>query len=278
MKRFNEKITLVKNSRGCYILDTVKGCSIVNARPRGCYDDCYAHNIASRYGMDFGKTIRRGFAVDDQLPLFSFEDGKHLNRVISELKKIDMPFVRIGEMGDPSWNWGHTLAICEQIKPAGKQIVIITKHWTEVPNDLLSMLDGICVNTSVSALDTKADLNERLWQYERLKPYCKSVLRVVSCDFNRDNAEGLERSKVQDYLLAQANVIDTIFRPSKTNPLLVNGVIHAKKTQFLRAQVLASVHNANTYFGHCGECPDMCGINATSETMSTDTHLHLVAQ
>ncbi len=277
MKRFKQTISLVKNSRGCYILDTVKGCSIVNSRPRGCYDDCYALNIASRYGMDFGRTVKREFVTDETQPLlFSFEDGRHLNKILGELRQIDMPFVRIGEMGDPSWDWRHTMSICEQIKPAGKPIVIITKHWREIPEDLLPRLNGICVNTSVSALDSEQELNDRLWNYERLKPYCKSILRVVSCDFNTEHPGGAEKAKIQSYLLSQAGALDTIFRPSPSNPLVANGVINVTKKRFLRSEVLASVHNPETYFGHCGTCPDMCGINIDSDnTQRTTTNTYM---
>lgn len=264
MKRFKGVLTLVKNSRGCYILDTVKGCSIVNSQPRGCYDDCYARNIASRYGMDFGTTVKRELTPDaesSQPDLFGFEDETHLASIIKEIKKADMPFIRIGEMGDPSWDWPHTLAICEKIKAGGKPIVIITKHWTAIPDKLLPLLDGICINTSASALDDEEDRAYRVGQYERLKPHCKSVLRIVSCDFNLDNHEGQERAYAQEQLFKNENTLDTVFRPSANNPFLLRGVIKAEKTKFLKSTMLASVHNPKTYFGHCSTCPDMCGIN-----------------
>lgn len=262
MKKFKGVLTLVKNSRGCYILDTVKGCSIVNAQPRGCYDDCYAMNIASRYGMDFGTTVKREFTQDDSQPsLFGFEDDAHLNKILKEIKKADMPFIRIGEMGDPSWDWPHTLAICEKIKAAGKPIVIITKHWTPIPDKLLPLLKGICINTSASALDDDEDRAYRLAQYERLKPHCKSVLRIVSASFNLENFEGMERAKIQDSLFQNENTLDTVFRPSKTNPFVTRGVINVGRAKFIKGEVLASVHNPKTYFGHCSTCPEMCGVN-----------------
>lgn len=265
MKTFKSAITLVRNSRGCYILDTVKGCSIVNTQPNGCYDDCYAKSIADRYRLDFGKTVARQFTPDAptaQVPLFDFKDDAHLASIISAIRKIPMPFVRIGEMGDPSWDWQHTLSVCEQIKPAGKPIVIITKHWAPIPDDLLPALDGICVNTSVSALDDVDDMDARLKQYHRLKPYCRSVLRIVSCAFDETTDEGRARAAVQEWLFDNENTLDTVFRPSKTNSFLARGVIKVTDRPFLRkARVLASVYNPATYLGHCSTCPDMCGVN-----------------
>lgn len=268
MKNFKDKITLIQNSRGCWILDTIKGCSIVNAMPGGCYHDCYASKIADRYGWDFGTTVKREFEVDSaQGMLFDFEDETHLNEIIRAIRKIEMPFIRIGEMGDPSWDWEHTIAVCEKIKAAGKPIVIITKHWTAIPPHLLEKLKGICINTSASALDESGELAYRVGEYERLKPYCKSVLRIVSCDFNLENNEGRARAKIQEYLFTKERTLDTVFRPSPSNPFLVNGVIKAEKAQFLKVKMLASIHNPQTYFGRCETCPDMCGVRLTSKLL-----------
>ena len=67
-----------------------------------------------------------------------------------------------------------------------KQIVIITKHWNNLTSKQMKELSkfNICFNTSVSALDNKRQLTNSLKQYNKLKKYCKSILRIVSCDFN----------------------------------------------------------------------------------------------
>jgi hypothetical protein len=82
----------------------------------------------------------------------------------------------------------------------------------------------------------------------------------VSCDFNKDNEEGLQRSIIQEELFKHIPIIDTIFRPSINNPFVVNKVINVNKIKFLKANVLASVYNKDTYFGDCTNCPDMCGV------------------
>ena len=104
MKSYKEVITLTKNSRGCYIIDTVKGCSAGWLYgERGCYGDCYAKNIADRYGFNFLDVRARKFETDEnQFMLAGFTDKTHVNRIIREINASDMPFVRIGEMGDPS--------------------------------------------------------------------------------------------------------------------------------------------------------------------------------
>lgn len=264
MKVYKESITLNRNSRGCYILDTVKGCpGWILHGGRGCYGDCYAKNIANRYGFDFDKyRIRRFEKKDDQLYLFGLDDREHTNRIIREIKNADMPFVRIGEMGDPSVDWGHTLNVCNEISGAGKGIVIITKHWKTIPDIALKDVSrmGLCINTSISALDTDDQIEHRLSQFERLRNVCNSVLRIVSCDFNREHAHGLDRSFVQEELFKQPTHIDTVFRPSNKNYYVMKNIIKTKKVKFMRSFVLASVYNKNAYLGMCSGCPDICGI------------------
>jgi hypothetical protein len=265
MKTYKNDITLAKNKRGCYILDTVKGClGCTPENPKGCYGDCYAQNIAARYGFNFRETVTRDFKRDnDQLYLFGFKDQHHESDIIYQIKAIDMPFVRIGDMGDPSRDWEHTINICDIISQAGKPIVIITKHWKSIPNQLLPLISklDICINTSVSALDDTVSIDYRIDQYNRLKPYCKSVLRVVTCDFNKETEAGFVRSEIQDRLLQNDNIIETVFRPSANNPLVKKGIIYVKKVKFLRSKVLASIRDESVYFGECSVCPDMCGIS-----------------
>ena len=264
MTPFKGEITLNKNSRGCYILDTVKGCSVCrDEKPMGCYDNCYALNIANRYNRDFTNTVDRNFTKEtNQSYLFDVKDQHHISQLVSTIKKIDMPFIRIGEMGDPSYNWEHTIDVCNKISISGKPIVIITKHWVNLTDDLLKDIKhlDICINTSISALDRNDEIHDRIEQYERLKDYCKSVLRVVSCDFNIDSREGLERAIMQEYLLGFENVLETVFRPSANNKLVTDKIINIKKMEFLGSISLVSMRDNNTFLGYCNACPDMCGL------------------
>jgi len=259
MTKFLNKITLSKNSRGCYILDTVKGCK------HNCYGECYAKKIADRYGKDFSSLVDRKFTQDKykQECLFGFCNSEHEKEIIHQINKADMPFIRIGEMGDPSFNWEHTLNICKVISQAEKPIVIITKHWEIIPDNILRKFKkmNITINTSVSALDSNIELIHRLKQYYRLQKYCNSVLRVVTCNFDITNKQGAELLETQCRLLEKEKVINTVFRPSKDNELIKSGVIKVSKVKFLKSKVLASVWDKDTYMGNCKNCPDMCGVN-----------------
>lgn len=221
----------------------------------GCYGDCYAAKSAKLYGYDFKKTVLR-----------HFESNHHRREILRKINSVPLDFIRIGSNGDPSEDWGHTVEILKSIQNCNKEIVIITRHWTLLSHEQLQYLGtiNICVNTSVSALD-KSELRERcLNQYQRLKPYCKSILRIVSCDFNMENETGHRLAKIQSELFKNESIIDTVFRPNKRNQFLKDGVIKVTQSTFLGKKALVSKLNKSTYLGKCSTCHEMCGLNVKS--------------
>ena len=250
MRTYSDKITLVKNSRGVWDLDTIKGCRYgTETKPNGCYDSCYAVRFAKRAGIDFSKSVKR-----------YFKNRTHVKEIINQLKNIDMPFVRIGTDGDPSEDWCHTLDIIEKIRLACNNIVIVTKHWNPIPNNLAKYFKGFYINTSISALDSRLQIKHRLAEYEHLKSFCYSILRVNTCKFNLLNSFGNTFNDMQLKLLCNKNVLDTILRFSKDHNLVKSGIVIIDKTKFLKSEVYASVYNNDTYFGTCDKCPELCGV------------------
>lgn len=253
MREYSNKISLIKNSRGIYILDTSIGCfSGMKKTEGGCYNDCYSAKSAKIYGYDFNKTILR-----------YFKNEKHRVLILNKINKIPLDFFRIGGSGDPSEDWTHTINILKCIDKCNKQIVIITKHWTNLSDEQLQYLStiNVCINTSVSALDDTDLLNNSLIQYDKLKKYCKSILRIVSCDFNLKNKKGIILNNLQKKLFLNESTIDTVFRPSKKNILVTDGIINTKKGIFNGSKQLMSKLNKKTYIGKCSTCLEMCGIN-----------------
>jgi len=263
MKTYNNIISLSKNGRGIWDLDTIKGCkSGLDYNEKGCYNDCYALKIAKRYGIDFSKSILR-----------NFKNEQHKKQIISKIEKIDMPFIRIGCSGDPSENWEHSIKIIQELRnesqlslfdiSSKKQIVIITKHWDLLTDEQLNIISkyNICINTSISALDSQEMINKCLHEYNRLKPYCKSILRIVSCDFNEYNTKGKEMAEIQRILFKNENIIDTVFRPSLNNEFVKSGIINIKKMSFNKSLTYVSKYNKKTFTGKCENCLEMCGIN-----------------
>lgn len=263
MKNYKNIISLSKNDRGIWDLDTIKGCkSGIIENNKGCYSDCYALKTAKRYGIDFSKSVERHFVNE-----------LHRKSIVRQIEKIDMPFIRIGCSGDPSENWEHTINIIRQIKEnsqlslfdisSKKQIVIITRHWNLLTDNQLNEISkyNICINTSVSALDNNNLINKSIEQYNRLKSYCKSILRIVSCDFNELNDIGKQKAEIQRKLFQNKNVIDTVFRPSSKNEYVINNIINVKKMAFMKSKTLVSKYNKKTFLGKCNNCLEMCGLN-----------------
>lgn len=253
MKHYNSRIALVKNSRGIYSLDTVMGCASGMANePGGCYGDCYSANASRRYGFDFSTNVLR-----------HFEGEAHRRSIVAAIDRIPLDFVRIGSSGDPSEDWAHTVSILRGIDKCNRQIVIITRHWHTLTDEQLAYIGTINVvfNTSVSALDKPEVREHCLAQYERLKRYCKSILRVVSCDFNMDNERGHAMAKVQARLFANDATLDTVFRPNKRNALVVDGVVKVARSKFMDGMHLVSKRNPSAYVGKCSTCHEMCGLN-----------------
>lgn len=257
MREYSKYIQLIKNRRGVYCIDTSIGCSAGTKEDKtGCYGDCYAARSARAYGYDFSKTVLRGF-----------KNEAHKRKVVLEISRANMSFVRIGCSGDPSENWGHCFEILKTITKGNKEIVIITKHWNNLKDEQLIYCNtkNITFNTSVSALDNPERLNNSLIQYKRIGNYCKSILRVVSCDFNLENPIGAKLSALQNTLFQYPYVIDTVFRPSKKNTFIIDGVINAKTGVFNGHKSLMSKFNKKTFIGKCQNCVEACGANMAHE-------------
>jgi hypothetical protein len=251
-KPYLSRIALQKNSRGVWCLDTSMGCATGMASEQGgCYGDCYAAKAAKLYGHDFTKTVLR-----------HFDNHSHAAETVRRINGIDAPFVRIGCSGDPSENWQHCLEILKQIRHCNREIIIITRHWTLLTDEQLGFLSGLnlCINTSVSAMDRPEILERSVSQYQRIKPHLKSVLRIVSCDFNLENERGHKLAKIQADLFAHTATLDTVFRPSKANPLVRDGVINVAKHFFNGKRTLASKLNKKTFTGKCSSCTELCGV------------------
>lgn len=257
MKEYSTKISLVRNGRGVYCIDTTMGCASGMAETiGGCYGDCYAARTAKRYGHDFSKTVLR-----------SFTGQQHKREILAQVATIKMPFIRIGCSGDPSENWDHTTDILKTLSKCNAEIIIITRHWTLLSDEQLNYLltKNISFNTSVSALDSDEMRERSIEQYKRIKPYCKSVLRIISCDFNLENETGRQLAAIQHDLFKNESTIDTVFRPSKRSLLISNRIINVRKEVFNGKQVLASKFNRKTFMGKCSSCKEMCGVNITTE-------------
>ena len=258
LRTYKDELTVEENQKGVLDLDTIKGCTYGCANcEKGCWGLCYAYKIANYRGIDFSKSITRWLKTKKQM--------KQIGKTIFRSNK---EFIRIGTMGDPCHNWDYTIRICEWVSRSKKPIVIITKHWIALTDEQMKRLGklDVIINTSLSALDTKAQIDYRLEQYRRYKRYGKSVLRIISCDFNRELEEGRKLAEIQDELFKNENIIDNPLRVPLSYFMVKSGIIKVKKIMDINSEVYISRFNPNTYIGICENCPEMCGINFEYKT------------
>lgn len=254
-RRYLGLITALKNNKGVMDVDTVKGCTLGIAAygPRGCYNACYAARTASRYGIDFSRSVSR------RLGSMSWR------RVWREVANHPASWYRIGTAGDPSHDWEHTVAACERLASTGKIPVIITKHWRIATDEHLKRLRavGAVFNTSVSGLDTDAEIRHRLFQLMRV--HCagiRSVARVVTCKFG-DTDEARIANARQAFLLSIRPHIDNPLRLSRSDPRVQSGFILGRTvSEAIGGGKFVSLHDDGVYLGRCDECPDQCGVSA----------------
>lgn len=265
MKKYKPYISANLNRKGVLDIDSVKGCSLGMSKypVGGCYGLCYAAKIAKIYNYDFTKSVSRLLKNTNtrQLKLFDNLVLGGSAEVFNMVKRHKLKWFRIGTMGDPCHDWELTINLCEWLKRLRKP-VIITKHWIKIPKSLLERFKsaGVIFNTSISPLDTKLEREHRLTELNRLKKAgITSFLRIVSCRFG-DTKNGNHLNNIQKELFNNSTIIDNPLRIPHTDKRVVCGDIIVKKYKDLKRESYISINNENTYIGHCGNCPDQCGV------------------
>jgi len=250
MRVYKDTLTAVVNRKGVLDVDPVKGCSCgMEKYPNGgCYGLCYAAKIASGYGMDFSKSITR----------------KNIDRVNIEKTVMchKLPWFRIGTMGDPSHDWDFTVDVCKWLGKF-KIPVVVTKHWVEMSYEHLKALRecNTVVNTSISPMDTKEEIEYRLSMFKMLNDSgIQSTLRVVTAKFGETEV-GRAFEKSQNAILKHNPIIDNPLRIPATDQRVISGDIIVRRHLDLGGGSTVSISKPSAYLGSCNICPDQCGVN-----------------
>jgi hypothetical protein len=251
LKQFSRELTANINRKGVLDIDTVKGCydGIKKYPSGGCYGLCYASKMASTFGFDFSKSIKR-------------DSIKNKRKIENIVMKHRLPWFRIGVMGDPSFDWDLTLYVCEWLSRF-KRPVVVTKHWREMTTQHAVAFRGCetVFNTSISPMDTDDEIEYRLFQFSRLKEIgINSWLRVVSGNFGKTEY-GEVLSYKQDMIFAHGPIIDNPLRIPATDKRVSNGDICVARVNDLGGGSTVSIANKGSYLGPCVTCPDQCGVD-----------------
>jgi hypothetical protein len=258
LRNYSSVLTADVNDKGVLDIDVVKGCTMGMAarKAHGCYDACYAATIAKFRGINFYQSVTRTVKTRAQ--------ALKIERAV---KAAPDGFFRIGTMGDPCHAWEATVETVEWLAPFAVP-VIVTKHWMRATDDQFVRLIacGTVLNTSISALDKRNELKHRereMARYASLGGH--SVARVVSADFNLSHEDGMRMAKVQFRLFSYPFVIDNPLRVARTHTLVKVGIIRLTVQKDLNSTRTISIAKADTYVGHCCDCPDKCGLSTTPD-------------
>ena len=270
-ERYGEKLTVTQNRKGVLDVDTVKGCSLGMAARKngGCYNACYAAKTAELYGQDFPVSVSRR------------PEDKERKSIEKKIREHPASWFRIGNMGDPCHDWDNTVETCEWLHTI-KQPIVVTKHWRVMTEAQIARFKacGVVFNTSVSPLDTDAELSHRLRQHDRLKlAGVKSILRVVSCKFG-NNPHGRELAERQRVIfeVAGKDVIDNPLRIPQSDQRVVDGLIIVERHANLGGGAWVSIVNSETYIGTCDKCPDQCGADKVLTATKTKKQSKLFSE
>ncbi len=252
LKKYSDYLTVSINRKGVLDVDTVKGCTLgMKAYPNGgCYGLCYACKIANRFRYDFGKSISR-----------KKMNNKHTH-IESSIKNHSLSWFRIGTMGDPCHDWDHTVNVCEWLGRF-KVPVIITKHWIKMSYEhvVSLMKSGVVVNTSISPLDTKEEIEYRINMFKWLKEVgVSSVLRVVSAKFGLTK-KGIKLKLIQEEIFKNKPFIENPLRIPMNHNSVVTGDIKVCRFKDAVGGSFVSISNQKAYIGQCKTCPDQCGVD-----------------
>ena len=256
LRRYGHMLTASVNGKGVMDVDTVKGCAMgMAAYPNGgCYGECYARKIAAYRGLDFAVSVNRNFC-----------DREHMATIRRIINDHRATWYRIGTHGDPCHDWQHTIHVMKYLWPCGKTPVIVTKHWRTLTDEQLDRLVrrkfGVVFNTSISGMDTDAELEHRVGQMERLRESgLRSILRVVTCRFGTSEWARSCAEK-QEYLLSFPDRIDNPLRAPQTSPRALAGdIILTRCVESVGGGRFVSRHSRSSFLGRCDICPDQCGV------------------
>ena len=252
MKEYLPVLSATVNLKGVLDIDTVKGCKHgMNEYPNGgCYGLCYACKLATIRGYDFKKSIVRRVLPENR------------KKIESTVKNHPLNWFRIGVMGDPSYDWDHTLSVCNWLGKF-KTPVVVTKHWVELSEKQIKKMkiNNVVINTSISPLDSEKEIDYRLGMFNKLLGLgVRSVLRVVSVATGETENGVLIKNK-QDKILKNNPIIDNPLRITKTDKRVISGDIKITKRMDLNSLQNISINKKTAFIGRCSICPDQCGVN-----------------
>ena len=200
------------------ICDTVKGCA------GGCWG-CYAR---TSQGVTFGR-------IDFDTPVSQILDKASLRWDCMHLMftRPDLRWVRIGVMGDPSFDWPLTVETAEVIAETGLTPVIITKFWrmpTHAELTRLALAGAVIHWSVIPGYDEHPNRSVRsrrildtLYKLHQMSDLENIFIRLCTFLWDRSHQDGALLWEAQDYFAEEAKrhgwrIIETPWKMEANDP------------------------------------------------------------
>ena len=200
------------------VTDTVKGCA------GGCHG-CYA---ALSQGVMFGR-------IDFDKPVSQILNRALLRYDCMQLiwSQPHIRWVRIGTMGDPSFDWELTADTVEIIAETGLVPVIITKFWKLPSEEILTRMavSGVKIHWSViPGYDDHPEVSSRsrriletLQKFHRMTKHENTFIRLCTFLFDPSTEEGRLLAEAQEYFATTSKkngwrIIETPWKMEANDP------------------------------------------------------------
>jgi len=226
--------------RGCPFGDTNEG--------HGCPWGCYAKEAVVRYHILFSIPT----------PMVLRED-----LLRKDLRKLREDWVRIGVMGEPSYDWQLTLRTARVCWEEGKRVVVVTRVFQPPQAHILEGLAelGATLNVSLCALDPPEFLEPRRALLEEyLAMGGRAVMRLVTFTFRDPSLQGRQ----EELSLWGGPVLEQPAKLLRTNPTfrLIRGELYRPAPSYVgKPRWLTAgpqLEGFPTCWGFCPSCPHKC--------------------
>jgi hypothetical protein len=198
------RVRIIGNHKTDGAIDPVRGCT-------GCEltSDCYARKMARIGRTEHGTPIRQ------------ILDSVFLAKQVKRYAQHSHSWIRIGCVGDPSFDWELTTDVCRIVHDAGVTPVIVSKIHQEIPRDLAaSIAETSLLQVSVSGLQTERQRETRLTTLLRHRTLGGRVgMRFVSARWLEGSAPDEEQRALTFW--AQSHgvaILDTPLRLNRCGP------------------------------------------------------------
>ncbi len=264
------------------ICDTVKGCA---GRCWGCYARGSPGVLFSRIDFDepVSQILDKGSLRWDCMNLM--------------FNRPDIRWVRIGVMGDPSFDWPLTVDTAEVIASTGLIPVIITKFWRMPTNAELTRLAiaGAVVHWSViPGYDQHPDDSTRsrrildtLYKLHRMSDEENIFIRLCTFLWDRKTPDGEKLWQAQEYFASEAKrhgwrILETPWKMEADDPRweyvdrekYERAHSYADWEKVGRKQTAGAIYFEGDPYKEkdtwaigcvttCGKCPNQCGTEKT---------------